>query len=222
MVVAWIALFVALGGSGYAAGMIVQSASSHQRKAPSQQTLINAAVAKYFKAHAGKFVGPAGPSGPSGPTGPAGQIGPVGLTGPAGSQGPPGETGPTGAASQSATLAGPASTGSSTRVNLGGPSVTVNVGPSGLVAFWIKAHVSTTSGKAEVWLLDSKGEAPQIVATFADTFYTKPESDEGTFIFNPGLSTEYVGPGKHTISLQYADSAGTGTFSEVELVVIPL
>jgi hypothetical protein len=82
--------------------------------------------------------------------------------------------------------------------------------------------VSTTGGKAEVILLDSKGEAPQIQATFADTFYTSPESDSGTFKFNPGLSTDYVGPGKHTISLQYADSAGTGTFSEVDLVVLPL
>jgi hypothetical protein len=52
--------------------------------------------------------------------------------------------------------------------------------------------------------------------------YTKPESDSGTNIFNAGLSTEYVGPGQKTFSLQYTDSAGTGTFSEVELVVIPL
>ncbi|HEV3093106.1 MAG TPA: hypothetical protein VGY30_01180 [Solirubrobacteraceae bacterium] len=217
MVVACTALFVALGGSGYAATQIAHSAAKHKKsKAPSQQALISAAVAKYFATHHDQFVGPAGPMGAAGPTGAKGTNGERGETGQRG------ETGPSGAASQSAELAGPVNTGSSSRVDLGGPSVTVNVGPSGLVAYWVRATIATTGGKAEVWLLMPSGEAPQIVTTFADTFYTKPESDEGTFIFNPGLSTVYVGPGKKTLSLQYADSAGTGTFSKVELVVIPL
>ncbi len=225
MVVACAALFVALGGTGYAAIRIARPAAKHKKKAPSTQALIGAAVAKYFVAHHGQFVGPAGPTGPAGAIGPAGSAGTPGAKGAdggPGERGERGEVGPTGAASQSAELAGPVQTGSSSRVDLGGPSVTVDVGPSGLVAYWAKAKLSTTGGKAEVWLLMPSGEAPQISSTFADTFYTKPESDEGTFIFNPGLSTVYVGPGKKTFSLQYADSAGTGTFSEVELVVVPL
>jgi hypothetical protein len=179
-------------------------------------------VVKYFAAHHGQFAGPAGPAGATGPSGAIGATGAKGANGERGEAGQRGEIGPSEAASDSAELAGPVETGSSSHVNLGGPSVTVNVGPSGLVAYWAKAKIATTGGKAEVWLLMPSGEAPQIVTTFADTFYTKPESDEGTFIFNPGLSTVYVGPGKKTLSLQYADSAGTGTFSEVELVVIPL
>ncbi len=222
MVVACAALFVALGGTGYAAIQIAHPAAKQKKKAPSQQALIGAAVAKYFVAHHGQFVGPAGPTGAVGATGPAGVPGAKGADGGPGERGERGEVGPAGAASQSAELAGPVQTGSSSRVDLGGPSVTVNVGPSGLVAYWAKAKLSTTGGKAEVWLLMPGGEAPQISSTFADTFYTKPESDEGTFIFNPGLSTVYVGPGKKTFSLQYSDSAGTGTFSEVELVVVPL
>jgi hypothetical protein len=226
MIVACTALFVALGGSGYAATQIGHSAAKHKKsKAPSQQALINAAVAKYFASHHNQFVGPAGVAGPTGPTGPAGPAGPIGLTGLTGPQGLPGEVGPTGLPSRSARVAGPLKTGSSSRVDLGGPSVTVNVGPSGLVAYWATAKVSHGGGvgTAEVWLVDSTGEAPQITNSGgAITLYTKPESDTGTNIFNAGLSTEYIGPGQKTFKLEYADSSGIGTFSEVELVVIPL
>jgi hypothetical protein len=222
MMVAMLALFVSLGGSGYAATRIGHSAAKPKKsKAPSQQALIKTAVAKYFVSHHGQFVGAAGAAGAAGATGP---VGANGSTGTPGSPGLRGEAGPTGLASQSAELAGPVETGSSSHVNLGGPSVTVNVGPSGLVAYWAKAKIAIKSGagKAEVWLLMPSGEAAQLVTTFGDTFYTKPESDEGTFIFNPGLSTVYLGPGKKTLSLQYDDSSGTAEFSEVELVVIPL
>jgi Collagen triple helix repeat (20 copies) len=224
MVVALVALFLALGGSGYAATQIGHSAGkSKKSKAPSQQTLIKAAVAKYFASHHNQLVGPAGPTGVAGPAGANGPAGAPGPEGAAGLQGPKGETGPAGLASKSASVVGPLTTGSSSRVNLGGPSVTVNVGPSGLVAYWAKATVSSSGGTAEVWLVEPTGEAPQIQNSGgAVPLYTKPESDSGTNIFNAGLSTEYVGPGQKTFSLQYADSAGTGTFSEIELVVIPL
>jgi hypothetical protein len=166
---------------------------------------------------------PSGVAGPGGAAGPAGAAGPTGATGATGPQGLRGEIGPTGLASKSASVAGPLTTGSSSRVDLGGPSVTVTVGPSGLVAYWAKATVSSSVGTAEVWLVEPTGEAPQIQnGGGAVPLYTKPESDSGTNIFNAGLSTEYVGQGQKTFSLQYADSAGTGTFSEVELVVIPL
>lgn len=130
--------------------------------------------------------------------------------------------GPAGAASKSSIVAGPLTTGSSSRVDLGGPSVTVNVGPSGLIAYSAKATLETTGGEAEVWLVDGKGEAPQITDALGGTLYTKPESNTGTNKFNAGLSTDYVGPGTKVISLQFADSTGTATFTNVELVVIPL
>lgn len=220
MVIALIALFVALGGTGYAATHVGGAAAAHKHKAPSQQALIGAAVVKYFTKHKSQFAGPAGATGPAGPAGPAGLAGLVGLRGERGERG---ETGPAGLASQSASVAGPLSTGSSSRVDLGGPSVTVEVGPSGLVAFWAKATVSSMGGSAEVWLVDSTGEAPQIVGGgLPVTLYTKPDTDTGTNIFNAGLSTEYVGSGRKTFSLQFADSGGTGSFEEVELVVVPL
>lgn len=74
-----------------------------------------------------------------------------------------------------------------------------------------------------MWLEDPTGYAPQITNSGgAVTKYTSPSSNTGTNIFNPGLSTEYVGSGRKTFSLQFSDSGGIGTFEDVELVVIPL
>jgi len=216
-VISCVALFLALGGTGYAASQLVVPAPGYRKakkpKPKVSKKQIEAAVAKYISAHKKELSGPAGANGAPGPTGPAG---------PAGVAGQPGATG---AASSSARLAGPVSTGSASRVDLGGPSVTVKVGPSGLIAFWATAKLkSVGGGTAKITLLDSRGEAPQIESSASSpiTFYTKPESDSGTFIFNAGLSTDYVGPGTRTISLQYSDTGGTGVFEDVELVVIPL
>lgn len=224
MIVACLALFVALGGSGLAATDIGHSATTRKKKpkAPSDQTLINAAVSKYLSSHHSELLGPKGETGAPGLTGPAGAIGPTGAAGAAGSTGGRGEQGPSGLVSASARLAGPVSTGSSAPVELGGPSVTVDVGPSGLVEFWAKAKLSSTKGQAEVYLVGPTGYAPQLQSGSEITLSSEPGSDQGTFIFNPGLSTDYVGPGKHTFTLEYADTEGEGTFSEVELVVIPV
>jgi hypothetical protein len=215
MIIAFIALFIALGGSGYAATRIVTAAK--HKKAPSQQSLIKAAVAKYISGHLSQLKGAPGATGPTGPTGPPGAAGAAGAKG---DPGLPGETGPAGLASVSAKLAGPVETGSSSRVNLGGPKVTVKVGPSGLVAFWATAKISSSGGTPEVWLVEPTGEAPQLVGN--GTLYTQPGSDSGTIIFNAGLSTEHVGSGSKTFELQYLDTGGTAKFEEVELVVIPL
>jgi hypothetical protein len=225
MVVACLALFVALGGSGYAAIRTVQSAATHKKKskAPSQQALINAAVAKYLSSHHSQFAGAKGETGAAGPAGVAGPTGATGAAGTPGTVGQRGEQGPSGLVSQSASLAGPLKTGSSNPVELGGPSVTVNVGPSGLVEYWATATISSTGGTAEVVLFGPSGYAPQLQNSgLPVTLYTMPGSDNGTNIFNPGPSTWQVGPGRHTFTLEYADTAGEGTFSEVELVVIPV
>jgi hypothetical protein len=72
MVVACIALFAALGGSGYAAGNLVHKATASSAK-PKR--------------------GPRGKRGPAGPAGPQGVPGPKGATGDKGAQGPKGDTG---------------------------------------------------------------------------------------------------------------------------------
>lgn len=220
MIIACIALFVALGGSSYAAIRILRSETTLRKGHSSETTLrkghrepsksvINAAVAKYFKSHHSQFVGPRGPEG-------SGSQGPAGL---------PGERGPAGLASESSRLAGPVTTGSASMVNLGGPSVTVKVGPSGLVAYWATATLkSEGGGTAEVVLTMPSGYAPQLENSSSSpiTIYTQPGSDNGTNIFNAGLSTVYVGPGTRTLSLEYSDSGGVGVFEDIELDVIPL
>jgi hypothetical protein len=220
-IIGCIALFVALGGTGYAATRIAATRSDRSQaqahpkakhKKPSQKALIKAAVASYLAAHKADFRGPAGQ---------AGKQGPVGL------QGSKGDTGPAGLASETDTLAGPVETGSSSMVKLGGghPTVTVHVGPSGLVAYWASAELkSVGGGTAEITLEDPTSYAPQLTTSSSSFFklHTEPGSDSGAFIFNTGLSTEYVGPGTKTFSLEFSDTAGTGVFQEVELVVIPL
>lgn len=221
MIVACVALFVALGGTGYAASQLNRpttpaGAAKHKKpKEPSLQQLINAAVAKYVSSHRSQLAGPQGPAGAAGAAGPKGEPGP---------QGPAGETGPSGLVSQSARIAGTVTTESSSMVELGGPSVTVDVGPSGLVAYWATAKISSIGGTAEVVLVGPTGYAPQLQNTgLPVTMYTAPGSDKGTNIFNAGLSTEYVGPGKHTFELEYQETAGgEGIFSDIELVVIPV
>jgi hypothetical protein len=95
-VLATIAVFVALGGSSYAAATQIAKDS-----VSSKQVRDRSLLARDFKRgqlNAGQ-VGPPGPAGPSGPAGPAGDAGPGGSegdAGPAGPVGPPGPAGPAG------------------------------------------------------------------------------------------------------------------------------
>jgi hypothetical protein len=112
--VAYLALFVALGGTSYAATQIGSKQvkdNSLLGKDIKDGTVTGVDVAdgslqaKDFKA--GELVGgqgargetgPAGAKGEAGATGPAGPVGPAGATGATGPAGPQGETGPTGPA----------------------------------------------------------------------------------------------------------------------------
>jgi hypothetical protein len=85
MVVACIALFAAMGGTGYAATQLVEGQSQ----------------ATASKVKKGKR-GPRGKRGPVGPQGPTGPTGPTGATGQVGAQGPPGLAGLVRVSSESA------------------------------------------------------------------------------------------------------------------------
>jgi hypothetical protein len=100
LVVSTIALFVALGGTGYAALQIPRnSVGSPQVINGSLQTVDLAAKAK------SALKGLAGPAGPQGPQGSPGATGGTGPAGGAGVQGTPGATGATGPAGQNGTNA---------------------------------------------------------------------------------------------------------------------
>jgi hypothetical protein len=91
-VVAYLALFVAMGGSSFAAIKITKS-SQIKNGAVSLKDL-SPSVRKAIKAPGPQ--GPIGPTGPRGADGQAGQAGQAGPTGPAGANGPTGPRGPTG------------------------------------------------------------------------------------------------------------------------------
>lgn len=111
-VMATLAVFVALGGSSYAAVTLSQNSvkSGHIGKGQvrnsdmaknavtSSQVRDGSLLTKDFKAGqlatgASGNTGPSGPAGPAGPSGPAGVAGPAGAAGPAGPQGPAGPSG---------------------------------------------------------------------------------------------------------------------------------
>jgi hypothetical protein len=109
MIVACVALFAALGGTGYAAGDL-----AHQATASTAKT-------KPKRGPRGKQ-GPAGPAGPQGATGAAGA---KGATGDKGAQGPKGDTGAPGVAG---TPGAPGPAGPVEIRYVEGPTVTVAAG----------------------------------------------------------------------------------------------
>lgn len=103
MVVAVIALVLALGGSAFAAGTLIDGSSDKASIAQCRAAVRKALV---FRKHSGKrraavlraicAPGVAGPSGATGQVGAAGATGPSGLQGPTGATGEKGSTGATG------------------------------------------------------------------------------------------------------------------------------
>jgi Collagen triple helix repeat (20 copies) len=91
MVVAIVALFVALGGTGYAATTLVSpGATAAKAKSKRGKTGPRGRTGKTGRA------GPQGPQGPAGPRGTTGSRGPTGTTGSRGATGPKGTTGSSG------------------------------------------------------------------------------------------------------------------------------
>lgn len=102
-----VALFIALGGTGYAAANLPKnSVGSAQIK---NSTVTGADVKNKsltvadFAGNLAGATGPAGPAGPTGPTGPAGKDGAAGLPGAAGAPGATGAPGAPGAAGAAGT-----------------------------------------------------------------------------------------------------------------------
>jgi hypothetical protein len=112
--VALTALFVALGGTSYAAVKLpAGSVGSRELKkeavtlpkiAPAARRELQGAAGPKGDAGLGGATGPAGAPGDTGPAGPAGDRGPAGAEGPAGKNGATGPAGPTGPAGAPATL----------------------------------------------------------------------------------------------------------------------
>jgi Collagen triple helix repeat (20 copies) len=164
-VLATIALFVALGGSSYAA--VTQIA---RNSVSTTQVRDRSLLARDFKrgqlnratagpqGQAGE-VGPAGVAGPEGPPGPAGPAGPAGAAGPVGQPGPAGPVGPAGPAGKAGPAGPPGPQGPSGVVNVLGfqaqyspLNVTGNNGNSIVTPDMCKT-ASYTAGSGEVAMI---------------------------------------------------------------------
>jgi hypothetical protein len=199
--------------------------------------------------------GRTGKTGPRGATGAAGQRGATGGAGPQGAIGPkgdPGATGPQGAAGANGvgayvtgTVAGPLSTSSASATDLGGPSVTLTVPPSGLVEIYAGEASAGTGGHSDVFLyedgnpvagVECDGSSPGLI--IADDPPTSPPttiSTTGTS-YNattppcgtdgggvPTSLTVHAGSGSHTFKLEYAIGGGpySTTFTDSFLSIAP-
>ena len=89
--VGYLALFVALGGTSFAAASLING-SQIKPHTIAKNRLTNSAIAS-LKASRGGPKGPAGPTGPAGATGKAGVAGHMGATGHTGATGPAGVSG---------------------------------------------------------------------------------------------------------------------------------
>src|SRR4051794_8886741 len=132
-VMATVAVFIALGGSSYAAVTLKKNSVKGKFLAPNSVTSPKvkdgSLLAKDFAAGqlpGGTTIGPAGPQGPAGAKGDKGDTGNTGNTGSIGLTGNTGSTGPTGPSGSTGPTGPSGSTGST------GPSGTTGpTGPSG-------------------------------------------------------------------------------------------
>jgi hypothetical protein len=150
----------------------------------------------------------------------------TGPTGPTGLQGPPGSGGQTVAFDEKP---GEVTTQSNTPVDLGGPSVTVTVPPSGLIAVFARATPSSPpSGEADVLLSEPTDFDPPVRLLAACCSNTRTEWTEpgGAVIdrLKAGWLVLEATPGTHTYKLVYqeAHTGGTSHFSNRKLWVAPL
>jgi hypothetical protein len=117
--------------------------------------------------------------------------------------------------------------------NLVGPSVTVDVGPSGLVAVWAEAQIQdfgTSLVRVQLFESSSLSSCPTILEGNAasnggvDVKRTLPASTAGTTGFGAPMIVQ-VAPGTRTFILRYGltpDAAFSGNVSQRKLWVQPL
>jgi Collagen triple helix repeat (20 copies) len=137
MVVALIALFVALGGTGYAATTLTDNGNS---------------AAATAKRHRRSLRGPRGFRGKTGPQGPVGPQGPQGPQGTQGPQGPQGAQGPAGTAKAYAEVSGDGTLVRGHAFNIANANVT-HTG-TGTYCFDLSGIGITTDNAAPIATLD--------------------------------------------------------------------
>jgi hypothetical protein len=130
-------------------------------------------------------------------------------------------------------VGGANATTSNTPVDLGGPSVTVNVPSGGVVEVFAQAQIAQNGGGqnavgqvylAEPHLLPTPSQILASAGPNLNAKYSAPGTGDVDGVFNPARASWITivppGPGTYTFSLQYAaPGGGTATFQNRALLV---
>jgi hypothetical protein len=190
--------------------------------------------------------GAPGAAGPQGASGPQGAAGTPGATGPTGPQGPQGTPAPSAGGIRYAAVATAERTGSESWTQLAtpGPSVTVTVPASGMIAVTATVEVDEENGAVSLFEDGDQlpGQAPASACDGPDGVLFNapfgfggrgPWGTPGVFALGvcatvgaPGPVTFATDPGEHTYELRYAycgcNPGGEVTFLNRKLWVAPL
>ena len=227
--IAYVALFVALGGTSYAAAQLPRNSVGKKqlRKGAVDSRAVKNASLRLSDLHpSARGVGPKGPAGAKGAPGPAGERGPAGPTGPGGTPGSTGATGPTGPA-------GPTEGASTDAYTVNGltPVADATIDPATVSTTRAgRLLVSKTIGSLQVdcsggatlrmWLtLDGVRVPGTVIAQIPDNAVVRA-------ITLTGVTAAAVPPGQHegrvAIDCENATVAGNTSFSSGNLTLVVL
>jgi hypothetical protein len=243
-VVGYLALFMALGGTSYAAvrfapgsvttRALASGAVTHAKLASNSvgfnDVVKGSLTAASFKPGVllGAVQGASGPIGPAGQTGPGGAIGPAGPAGPAGANGPAGPVGPAGANGSASIVMKARGTGSvtaphgaSTNVPLSGGAWPQGSGELDLITGSMQLSIpASCTGSYGNDLIVSVDGVP-------NTFASAPTAPASSTTTIPFVTSELMEPGasvQHTITASLVNTctkAGEDyTVSNVKIDVV--
>jgi hypothetical protein len=213
MVTGCLALFLALGGAGYAKRLVQLIDGSTIKKGTIQADRLSRTAQAILRGH----TGPRGRTGPIGPQGVPGGRGPQGLLGAPGVKGDPGDTGPPGptAAGVSSLGAFPAATATGT-IHSGSASVTTSAPSKLLVTGWVRGagvQCSAAGACVDYYALYVDGDA---VPNTESRILAGVSSEANNDIYISGL-TATLPAGNHTFEIRDNPDADVASASSSDV-----
>jgi Collagen triple helix repeat (20 copies) len=195
LLIALIALFVSLGGTGYAASQVTAGGSKAKPAAkPVTKAQVNKLIAGYFTAHRAELEGAKGPAGAAGKNGDAGAKGDKGEKGEKGERGEKGDTGDKGERGE----VGPQGPGAISLVASAIGNETATVGTVGPWSITVTCNPSAPNSTVTI---KGPGELSQSVTKNASTTATRVAIGSG--------QTLQVNNGEHLAESGFLTSGST-------------